>query len=118
MDASRLFRQFDILTFVAIVLMIALRSWPWAEGDVADSEAALTVVVPFVATARQEVIMSTQPRPDLEVDSQLLEQLEDEEQHLLAGFRRLSPSERANLLELVDSVVEGAQPAARKHSPR
>lgn len=53
--------------------------------------------------------MSVQSLSHLEADTELREQLQDEEQHLLAGFRRLSPSQQLSTLELVDKINEATE---------
>lgn len=53
--------------------------------------------------------MSVQSLSHLEADTELREQLQDEEQHLLAGFRRLSPSQQLSMLELVDKINEAIE---------
>lgn len=55
--------------------------------------------------------MHAQTLPNPHADSDFLEQLAHEERQLLAGFRRLGPTQRSTLLELVDYVVEGKHPA-------
>jgi hypothetical protein len=56
---------------------------------------------------REEDAMDTQPLYDFEPDDEPAEQRIDETQHLLAGYRRLTPTQRAALLELIDDAVEG-----------
>jgi hypothetical protein len=46
-------------------------------------------------------IIDIDSEPCLEVDTELLEQLTETQLHLLAGFRRMSPNQRAGLLRLV-----------------
>lgn len=45
--------------------------------------------------------MQTQPPQDLEVDTELLEQLTDGQLHLLAAYRRLGTSQQTALIRLI-----------------
>jgi hypothetical protein len=53
--------------------------------------------------------MSVPSPSHLEADTELREQLQDDEQHILAGFRRLSPSHQLSMLELVDKINEAIE---------
>lgn len=54
-----------------------------------------------VAKVGEENLMGKQPPQDLEVDTELLEQLTDGQLHLLAAFRRLRPTQRTALVRLI-----------------
>jgi hypothetical protein len=101
LETHRRARSLEILILVALLLLVVLATAQPSGGRLADSRAALKHAFPPVANERMEDISDTESEPQLEVDTELLDQLTDTQLHLLAGFRRLTPSQRAGLLRLV-----------------
>lgn len=60
-----------------------------------------------VAMRLEDDEMDMHPLYDSEPGDELVDQLIDETQHLRAGYRRLKPTQRTALLEVIDDAVEG-----------